>query len=455
MTFGVRLSVLFLVVLALPASAQLPPTPQSATGDTAGPKLFVPNRFIDLGEVVEGDIVTFHWVLENQGNADLVIEDTKSSCGCTIVDLKEEAKTLKPGEKLNLTAKFDSSGRRGEQRKGVAVYTNDPAEPKMDLTFKASVKWLYQIKPATRIIQLGNLQRNMESRQTVEITDVLGEAHVEIAEVDVLNEAPVVTRVEAFRDARRGLKGNRIFFRMDEDTPLGKISAEVRLKLQIGDVVRERNFLVRANMVGDLTVQPVIVDMTRHKLRHSQRLKPVTVRSPMNIPFEIYRVEAGDHLDVEFEVQSSGKSKTAYLIKLSICEDAPPGPFGSTVSIFTNSIDQPVLKVPVYGEIAEPIEVEPPVILLRQDGTRVGKHRRIRLKGPVQKGMRAISAECDNPAINIFNDVASAERFPHLVYLEIDLAGKLPKGKHETTLSVKTTLEEMPVVEIPVTIVVP
>ena len=92
-TFAIhRSACIALLALFLPtAAAQLPPVP--GKGDprqSAVPQLYVEQRVVDIGEVIEGDNPTVSWTLENRGNADLIIERTRASCGCTVVRLKEE-----------------------------------------------------------------------------------------------------------------------------------------------------------------------------------------------------------------------------------------------------------------------------------------------------------------------------------------------------------------------------
>jgi len=101
-------------------AGQLPPTPTGTGGEAAPrPQLFVAQRSQELGTIIEGDKVTVTWMLENRGKADLVIEETVSSCGCTVVQLAESEKVIAPGGSLALKADFDSTNRRDAQAKTV------------------------------------------------------------------------------------------------------------------------------------------------------------------------------------------------------------------------------------------------------------------------------------------------------------------------------------------------
>ena len=56
-----------------------------------------------------------------------------------------------------------------------------------------------------------------------------------------------------------------------------------------------------------------------------------------------------------------------------------------TIGAATSSLDQPMVTVPIFGNIAPVISVEPPIVLLRQDGKAIGTKRMLKLQGPVRE----------------------------------------------------------------------
>ncbi|MCS6790063.1 MAG: DUF1573 domain-containing protein [Bacteroidia bacterium] len=91
----------------------------------------------DGGEVLEGQMVEYRFIVRNEGKSDLIIESVKASCGCTAVEPTE--KVLKPGKSTEIVARFDSKGRSGFQHKTITVETNDPLNPRALLHLKANV----------------------------------------------------------------------------------------------------------------------------------------------------------------------------------------------------------------------------------------------------------------------------------------------------------------------------
>jgi len=76
----------------------------------------------NFGTVIEGEKVAYSYRFKNVGNADLIINDAKGSCGCTVPEFPK--KPIKPGESNSINVVFDSKGRTGEQIKSVAIIAN-------------------------------------------------------------------------------------------------------------------------------------------------------------------------------------------------------------------------------------------------------------------------------------------------------------------------------------------
>ena len=84
-------------------------------------KMEFKSETIDYGEIKKGSDGLRVFEFTNTGNAPLVIEDVKSSCGCTVPKKPEEP--IMPGEKGEIEVKYDTK-RPGPIRKTVTVYSN-------------------------------------------------------------------------------------------------------------------------------------------------------------------------------------------------------------------------------------------------------------------------------------------------------------------------------------------
>jgi hypothetical protein len=102
------------------------------------PKITFVSQDFDAGEILAGEELVHKYQFTNTGKSDLVIESAKASCGCTVPELKE--KVIKPGQTSYIEAKFNSTGRSGPQHKNITVTSNDPANPRVVLNLKCTVK---------------------------------------------------------------------------------------------------------------------------------------------------------------------------------------------------------------------------------------------------------------------------------------------------------------------------
>ena len=463
---GVSWAWLLVLGVALPVWGQVPPPPDPDLKPERLPKLVVAERGQDLGTFFAGEKQTAVWLLRNEGDADLVIEKTLASCGCAVVKLAEEQKTIPPGGRLDFKVEFDSSGRRGKQKKTVTVMSNDPVEPKLTLTFEADVRALFEMMPNSTLA-LRQVRRGETARRTVDVVAAQAEDTVEILSVRFAEGTPLTHRIEPLES--RDKQGWRVLFTVNEDAALGSVTGSVHIKIKTktrvpeGDkleersIEQERELLVRADIVGDLIVLPKVVDATRQRLLQGQGLAPVKIASSDRRPFDILSAEGGPLLEVTVAATDQPIPRIEYRVTPRVREDAAPGPFGAMLRIRTDSLDQPVITVPVYGLIVPAVELDPEVVLLRHDGTPAGKHRRVRLMCSPREVLGLQNPTCENSGVRvrIEEPVPPAPKHDHLSYLDVELVGTPEPGTHETVITVQTGVAGASSIEIPVTIIGP
>lgn len=442
-----------IVVAAMPVHAQIPPPPEKQPGKAASmPRLFVEKRIHEIGNILEGETAEVAWKLENRGTANLVIDRASAACGCTVVKLRDEDKIVPPGKALDLNVAFNSTGRFGEQNKEVVVFSNDPTEPELKLAFRANVDQLFHSDPAT-VVNLRVLRRGETVQKPLELMPASGKGDLTITALDVAGGGSFDAKAELLE--KKGAKGSKVSFSILESAPLGPVSGTVNVKFRVGDREREKLYSVRGEVVGDLTWLPKVVDATRQPSLAGSSLAPVTVTSTDQRPFKIIEATGGPLLKVSFGPGQNPKPGIEYSVQVGINENAAPGPFGTSLRIVTDSLDQPVVEVPVFGIVAPRVEVEPTTVLLRQDGTPTGTQRRLRIKTADASDLMINSVESDSPAVGVTMDRQATAKYTHLAYLEVRLTGTLPSGTHHTKIRVATSVAGAEMMEIPVRIEVP
>lgn len=106
--------------------------------DTKAPKIFIEERTWDFGTIKQHSKVTHVFTVQNKGNADLIIERLRTTCGCTAAMISE--RRVAPGDSGDIKVTFNSGRRLGKQKKYIYVQSNDPDESVLKLTVQGEVE---------------------------------------------------------------------------------------------------------------------------------------------------------------------------------------------------------------------------------------------------------------------------------------------------------------------------
>tara|TARA_B100000767_G_scaffold105600_1_gene101370 strand:- start:1628 stop:2134 length:507 start_codon:yes stop_codon:yes gene_type:complete len=77
----------------------------------------------DFGVINEGDLVETIFNFTNTGKSDLIIQDARGSCGCTVPEYPKNL-PIAPGDTGQIRVSFDSSNKPNLQQKTVTLTTN-------------------------------------------------------------------------------------------------------------------------------------------------------------------------------------------------------------------------------------------------------------------------------------------------------------------------------------------
>ncbi|MBK6264638.1 DUF1573 domain-containing protein [Marivirga sp. S37H4] len=102
------------------------------------PHILFEEETYDFGHVNRGDLLKHTFLFKNTGKEPLNIRKTKTTCGCTVTDLKKM--DYEGGADGELNVNFDTSGLSGSQVKRITLFTNDPTAPAKDIIIKAYVR---------------------------------------------------------------------------------------------------------------------------------------------------------------------------------------------------------------------------------------------------------------------------------------------------------------------------
>ncbi len=125
-------------------AGQEPNDVTTLTGD-GQPKIMFEKTVHDFNEVGTGTQNVCQFRFENAGGGVLKITDVSTTCGCTLSTL--EKKEYGPGESGVLKVRYQATSADALISKHLYVYSNDPVNPKVELTLKAKVVMRIDISP--------------------------------------------------------------------------------------------------------------------------------------------------------------------------------------------------------------------------------------------------------------------------------------------------------------------
>jgi hypothetical protein len=123
-----------------------------------------PERSYQFEPIVAGVKVSHDYAILNKGTDVLKIDAVKTSCGCTIASYPKQ---IPAGGRKKISIRLDTSGYGGKFiRKTIVVSTNDPKQPKVNLTIHGKVKKFAKITPKFARLE-GKVGATLEQEITI------------------------------------------------------------------------------------------------------------------------------------------------------------------------------------------------------------------------------------------------------------------------------------------------
>lgn len=124
----------------LPIQFTVLPAKRYAEAETVsgGPTITSSLINYDFKVMQVGQVRTVDIKLANVGNEELKLERLESNCDCLSYEL--EKMVIGSGESIDMKVTFNATGRIGYERKTLAIFSNDPSNPTLVITFRAHVK---------------------------------------------------------------------------------------------------------------------------------------------------------------------------------------------------------------------------------------------------------------------------------------------------------------------------
>jgi hypothetical protein len=125
-----------------------------------GPEITLDRSEHDFGDVQVGDVVQTQFRVINKGNAPLIIDEVRTTCGCAVTG--SHAKEVPPGQEIEIPVSYDSVGLSpGRKTQSVLIHTNDGKNPVTKFPVFATVIHPIIVEPMNLIARLPNFQERI------------------------------------------------------------------------------------------------------------------------------------------------------------------------------------------------------------------------------------------------------------------------------------------------------
>lgn len=336
-----------LALLAPAAPGQpAPPAPQPPAASPGAPPPFVvaPEPVWDAGIVAKGIKVAHEFTLRNTGTQVLQIREVRPACGCTVVSYDS---TIAPGTAGKVRAEVDTAGFSGAIAKDVAVFTSDPGNPMIQLTIRAQVRSALDAQPGYyRFLHVVGAPAE-SATQVVWSTD-----YPELKVLSAASPHPFLT--VAFRPARAGElvpggRGNQwvVEATLASEPPPGPLSGDVRIETN-----HPRKKVLDVPIAG--YVRPVLM-VTPPQANFGSfsagepRKGSVLITNYGSAPLQLLGVDS-DVKGLVARIDEREKGKR-FDLALSLGAGVARGPLRGALRVRTSSPRQPLIEVPVVGEV--------------------------------------------------------------------------------------------------------
>lgn len=301
----------------------------------------------DFEVVSKGEVLSHDFSIRNDGDAALEISDVRPACGCTVARFD---KTIAPGETGMVSIRLKTESFSGPISKSVAVFTNDPENPKLQLVAKAQVKPYIGVVPGYARFNYVQGESIGAIKQTLWSED----GHdLKILEVKVPYDHLTVDYREATESERNAKAAGsqwRLEISLKEDAPVGALREHVTLvtdhpkqkvvTVPISGFVRPRQHITPDKLdFGSLDGSKLPLQRTLHFSNFITK------------QIELTEIETG-YAGLKAEVITNER-QPGYRFKLLLTVDPemPKGKFDGNIKIHTTDEQNPIIELPVKGSV--------------------------------------------------------------------------------------------------------
>lgn len=301
------------------------------------PAIFFESSDFDFGKIYKGQKVEHVYKVENRGYDILKIEKVKPSCGCTAIILTDSL--IPPGKAGEIKATFNSGSYSGKVMKSITVFSNDQDTPVHKLTFSGEIIEDISVKP--RNIDFGSVSSGKIAEKTATITSETGH---DFKINKITPSSPFIdTSITEEEDGKYIVKAT-----LKDNLKIGRFSGQIFLET---NSLRQPKTSIPffGEIVGDISVYPQRIyygTVTEGK----ELTQKVFVKIHENGIKILSTKLIPDYLSAKIDERYNNNNPHC-MIEITLHKEAVAGKLNGLLELYTNSKNQPVVKIPIVGEI--------------------------------------------------------------------------------------------------------
>ena len=238
---------------------------------------------INYGKVQRGQKVPVAFKVKNVSDRVVEIARVQPGCGCTAAG--DNPTSIKPGESSEIKVTFDSTGRQGTQTKSLTVFTKDPDQPEITLTFTGTI--MVDIALSTTSVDFGMVDESKGATQSFNLTSTLP-APLKITKVESADARLTVKHLITESMDVSGTPSQVATFSVEVPAgfPDPEFASNITIETDAQPPAENRFFVIaRGRVVGDISMAPARIFAVMGLNEKSER--EVTLESRSQTAFEI------------------------------------------------------------------------------------------------------------------------------------------------------------------------
>lgn len=334
-----------------------------ATNVLAQPVAVVSPLAVDFGEVKPDGRASAEVTAKNNGDEPLVIDRVVSSCPCLSVPSFESNVTIAPGQAATLDLLYVPEGPVGQRGATLAIMTNDPEAPAHIVETVVVVRVPIVVKPPEGLA-FGYAPRGFMIHKDIQFRAWNAETKIALDRIATRHPGLHVD-AESGRDA----KGDFVIarFTLADDIPLGRMETFVDAEFETDSGLESITLPISGSVLGDVLITPSAINSPKSLRPRGEKISEISVRTILKNTKPPRIIDAFTEGPLAVAIRNDA-DPDRHVIDVFVSDDAPAGPQAGRVYVVTESADQPIVRVPVFFQVADFILANPQYIEFGPNG---------------------------------------------------------------------------------------